>query len=84
MMSDDAHELLEPHARRKLRTFMRAPDPGNHSDSKVWDAFYAVLYGRDVVTHDTALAVEAELKDSERTIGDVLAGWKPAALERTS
>jgi hypothetical protein len=80
-MRDDTLELLAPHARRKLRAFMVAPDPGNHSTTDVYDALWDLIYSdRPAVSYETARAVEAELKESTRTVGDVLAGYRPEAL----
>lgn len=73
-------ELFEPHAKRKLRAFLIEPDRGNHNDTRTFDAFWALIYGYVVVDHATARAVELECMASTVTVGDVLAGWRPAAL----
>jgi hypothetical protein len=70
------HEVLAPHRKKALRTLLgkfrdNTPEAG---------ALWAVLYGYRVVDHETAKAVEAECSRSERTVGDVLDGWKPEAL----
>lgn len=73
-------ELLAPHAKRKIRAFLNAPDPGNHRDSNVFDAFWSLIYGDRTVDHAIALAVERELAKCDRRVGDVLAGWRPLSL----
>lgn len=79
-------EILEPHRKRKLSAFLVAPDPGNHSDSKVFDAFWDLIFdGHPNVEHEIACAVDEELAYSELvktelTVGSVLDGWRPSAL----
>lgn len=81
-MTSEQRQLLEPHAKRKVRAFMVEPDRGNHRDTKVFDAFMALIYGDRTVTHATALAVDAELMSCTRTVRDVLEGWRPEALAK--
>lgn len=71
--------VLEPHAHRTIRGFLRAAE---EDDPEVW-AFWNLIYGGpDVaVDHATAIAVERELAESLHTVGDVLKGWRPEALK---
>lgn len=75
-MNLDERKALEPHAARPIRAFLR--DPGDAEG-----AFWTLVYGRTVVTHATAIAVAAELEASGRKVGDLLGGWRPAALGAT-
>lgn len=77
----DPREALELHRKRKLSAFMRAPDPGNSSDTKIWDAFWTLVYdGSPSVDYETADAVVRELSKSDRTVGDVIDGFRPSVL----
>lgn len=81
-MSDQqrAGALLAAHAKRKIARFIAEPDRDSRNP-KPHDAFWALLYGKTVVDHATAVAVERELLSTTRTVGDVLEGWRPRALE---
>ena len=72
-----ANTVLQPHRKRKLRAFLH-----DHRDDAAPEvgALWATVYGRTVVDHRTALAVETECASTDRTVGDVLEGWRPAAL----
>lgn len=78
-------ELLAPHAKRKIRAFVVAPDVDNFTDSKLYDAFWSLIYGgsKAAVDHQTALDVEHELMTCDKRIADVLAGWRPESLSWT-
>lgn len=84
-MTPTHRQLLEPHAKRKIRAFIVAPDPGNHRDSNVFDAFWSLIYGGEAaaVDHSTAVAVEKELLTTNKRVGDLLDGWRPTALSWT-
>lgn len=69
-------ELLRPHAKRPIRAFLR-----DNSPSPAEDAFWSLVYGRTVVNHATAVAVERELSSSSRTVGELVEGWRPEALK---
>jgi len=75
-------ELLAPHAKRKIRAFLNAPDPGNDRDANVFNAFWSLIYGDRTVDHATAVAVEHELLECDRRVGEVLWGWRPEALKQ--
>lgn len=66
---------LERSEHRKLGDFIVAPDPGNHSDTKLSDAFWELVYwGIAEVDYDTANAIERELYHADATVGDFLNG----------
>lgn len=71
-------QLLEAHANRKVGAFILAPDP----DSKVVDAFWALIYdgAKVAVDHETAIAIEHELLIADKRVIDVLKGWRPESL----
>lgn len=82
MSRDELREALRPHARRPIRAFWRAPDPGNHQDTRVFDAFIELVYdGTPNVNHAQVRALNAELAQSTRTVGELLGGWRPTALK---
>lgn len=66
--------LLEPYAHRRVR---RVLDDDGELAAPLW----SLIYGNAGVDHATAIAVDAELSLTDRTIGDVLAGWRPTALQ---
>ena len=79
----DPVEILQRYRKRKLSAFMREPDPGNHADTIVWDAFWNLIYdGASRVDHSAAKAIERELTECDHTVGDVLDGWRPASIRR--
>ena len=84
MIQKTNREILEPHRGRKIRAFWREPDPGNHADTNVFDAFTNELYGAFVdVPHKLALKVERDCATADATVGDMLAGrWPTDALWR--
>lgn len=69
------HAILEPHRKKKLRAILKGDDR-----SPEVGALWAVLYGYAVVDHATAQHVAHECTTSDRTVGDVLDGWRPVAL----
>jgi hypothetical protein len=75
-MASNENEVLQPHRRAKVRTFLRKYDDTTPEAG----AFWAVLFRHVIVSHTTAVAVAQELEASERTVGDVLTGWRPASL----
>lgn len=78
-MARNENEILWPHRMRTLRAFLRKREDSAPEVGALW----AVLYGYTVVDHATALAVAVECSESERTVGDVLEGWRPDALKVT-
>lgn len=74
-------ELLEPYAKRLVRAFIDA----HQVDTRLLDAFWSLIYGggKVAIDHQTALDVEHELLTCDKRVGDVLAGWRPAALSWT-
>lgn len=75
-LSKDALTVLQPHADRRIRAFLR--DPG---DAEA--AFWTVVYGKVVVPHSVAVAVAKELEACELRVADlVVAGWRPLALQK--
>lgn len=65
--------ILGPHALRPIRAFLAHPGEAEA-------AFWAVIYGDGEVSHETALAVAAELEHSTVKIERLLAGWRPRSL----
>ena len=77
---DNAYALLEPIARRPIRALLRQVDNGQHNEGPEQEALWRVVYGDAAVTYAQAVAIEAELVESPRTIRELLDGWRPAAL----
>lgn len=82
----NAYAILEPHARRPIRALLRTPDNGHHNPTPEQDALWRVVYegAAAPIAHETALAIEAELVASPRTVRELLDGWRPAALTPTA
>lgn len=80
MLQGNVRPTLADFAHLKVCTFMdrayRRDFPMN-----VRDAFWRAIYsGADSVPLRTARQVAIELNGSERTVADVMDGWRPAAL----
>jgi hypothetical protein len=76
-MASNENETLQPHRKRKVRAFLRTFDDTTPEAGALW----AVLFRHVVVDHSTAITVAQELEASDRTVGDVLDGWRPDVLE---
>lgn len=75
MNREAMREALLPHAKRPIRAFLRRPDEA--AEGALWD----LVYDRaPCVTFGVAKAVETELEHSPVTVGELLSGWRPAAL----
>lgn len=83
MTAEELREQLLPHADRKIRAFLRGhPDPTNRAACELRVAFWDFVYRRHPhVTHAVACRTAAELVESEKTIGELLEGWVPEALQ---
>lgn len=75
MVNDAIREALTPHRTRTIRAFLRRC--GEEEEAAFWDAVHD--QAKDV-DHATASAVVAELEASERTVEELLAGWRPESL----
>ncbi len=71
---EECRELLEPHRKRKIR---RLAATGDELERAIFDVVY---HETPATTHAVARAVERELVLTERTVGELLDGWRPAAL----
>lgn len=77
-MTPEHRQLLELHAKRKIRAFLSSAE---EDDPEVWAFWEAVYDGAPVaVDHETALAVEHELMVTDKLVRDVLNGWRPESL----
>lgn len=76
---DECRALLEPHRHRKVRVVVTG-GAGLQLSRALFDVIYHETPACD---HRSARRVEAELSASDRTVGDVLDGWRPPALGAT-
>jgi len=71
-----AAEILEQHARRPVRAFLR------NADVEAEEAFWRLVYAdRPQVDHATALSVHNEILNCPRPVQDVIDGWRPEGLQ---
>lgn len=70
-------EILEPHANRKIRSVVTRSD----QEDPVVEALFDVVYEDiKVIDHSVAVAVGKELESTDRTVRELLDGWRPEAL----
>ena len=71
-------DLLEPHAGRTIRSFLRTHSaPEDPAAVAFWNLIYD---GSPSVTHYLAVLTAADLSNSDHTIAELLAGWRPSVL----
>lgn len=79
---EECRALLDPHRKRTIRRFLEAPatreTPDPHElESAFWDVVY---HETPACSATVARIVERELEQSERTVGEVLDGWRPDSM----
>ncbi len=72
-------DVLEPYRKRKIRAMLgRYP---NRDNAEPIVALFALVYdGARNVDHAAAVAVADELHATDKTVQDLLDGWRPSAL----
>lgn len=70
-------EQLAPHAKRKLRPMSTLLAPDDAAHDPFWELVYA---GVPEVSYEIAEAVERELIETDKTVDDLVGGWRPATL----
>ena len=71
-------ETLEPFRKLRIRTLLgRLPDESAPAIVALFDLVYD---GAGVTMHETGRAVSYELENTDKTVGDLIDGWRPPAL----
>jgi hypothetical protein len=74
----DPVEVLQRYRKRRIRGLLDAM-PDDHAEPII--AIFALVYdGAPAVDHDTAVAVLDELRATDKTVGDLIDGWRPRAF----
>lgn len=70
---------LEPHAKRRVRAFIRRMErePDHAAHRAFWDVLFA---SHPNITHEIAVRVAVELMRTDKTVQDLIDGWRPVAL----